>query len=63
MRVLLLLRPNFVGEFSLELKYISFNESIIRSSIPMLIHLVLVLPLFIESNTGLKAKFEKVSNN
>ena len=63
MRVLLLLRPNFVGEFSLELMYISFNESIIRSSIPMLIHLVLVLPLFIESNPGLKAKFEKVSNN
>ena len=54
---------NFEGEFRLELTYISFSESIIGSSIPIFIHLVLLLPLFIESNAGSKTKFEKASNN
>ena len=54
---------NFFGDFRLGLAYISFNESIIGSCIPIFIHLVLLLPLFIESKAGSKAKFEKESNN
>ena len=54
---------NFVDDFRLELTYISFSESIIGSSIPIFIHLVLLLPLFIESKTGSKAMLEKASNN
>ena len=54
---------NFVADFRLELTYISFNESVIGSSIPVFIHLILLLLLSIETKAGSKAKFEIVSNN
>lgn len=50
---------NFLGEYRLELTYVAFYENIIGSSVPIFIPLVLLLPLFMESNTGSNAKFEK----